>query len=248
MTIGEHLEELRKRVLISTFAILAASVLAFVFIDDVMIFIRRPLDVIVGEFPDGKVELVQFKVFSGFVGAMKIAVFVGAIVAAPITLYQMWSFISAGLYRHERRAVKYYAIPGFGLFLAGAALAYLFVMPYALRFLIGFAIEDLGLRSPLDFNAYVSLIAFSMFVFGMLFQLPIVMIFLMRIGAVEPATFAHYRRHAIVGSFALAMLLTPPDPFTQIALASAMSILYEIAILLGRTIAQPRQPDSPGGA
>jgi len=241
MTIGEHLEELRKRVILSTFAILAASVLAFVFIDDVMLFIRRPLDVIISEFPAGKVQLVQFKVFSGFVGAMKIAVFVGAIVAAPITLHQMWSFISAGLYRHERRAVKFYAIPGFGLFLAGAALAYLFVMPYALRFLIGFAIDDLGLdQSPLDFNSYVSLIAFSMFVFGMLFQLPIVMIFLMRIGAVEPATFAHYRRHAIVASFALAMLLTPPDPFTQIALASSMSILYEIAILLGRTIAQPR--------
>lgn len=247
MTISEHLDELRKRILLSTFAVLAASIGAFVYIDAVIAFMVRPLDVVMHKFPEGSVELVQFQVYSAFVGSMKIAFFAGAVVASPITLHQMWAFISAGLYRHERRAVKYYALPGFALFLGGAALAYWFVMPYALDFLLSFAGDQVGIASKLDFAHYVSLIAFSMLVFGLLFQLPVVMVFLMRIGAVEPATFARYRRHAIVGSFALAMVLTPPDVVTQIALACSMAVLYEIAIIVGRTIAQPRSVP-PGGA
>jgi len=242
MTISEHLDELRKRVLVSTFAVLAGALVAFWRIDVVLAFIRRPLDSILDGFPPGSVKLVEFQAYGGFVAAMKLAVFTGAIAASPIILHQMWAFVGAGLYRHERRAVKFYALPGFALFLSGAALAYWFVMPYALDFLIGFSHGQMGLdESVLDVSRYVSLIAFAMLVFGLLFQLPVVMVFLMRIGAVEPATFSSYRRHAIVASFALAMVLTPPDPFTQIVLALTMSVLYEIAILIGRTMARTRE-------
>ncbi|MHC4952516.1 MAG: twin-arginine translocase subunit TatC [Planctomycetota bacterium] len=246
MTIQDHLEELRKRILFSTFAVLAAAVVAFWRIEEVTDFIRRPLDTILDRFPEGSVEMVQFQAYSGFVGAMKVAIFVGAVVASPVVLHQMWAFISAGLYRHERRAVKFYALPGFALFLSGAALAYFFVMPYALDFLISFGLEQVRVKSTLDYSRFVSLIAFSMLMFGLLFQLPVVMVFLMRIGAVEPATFAKYRRHAIVGSFALAMVVTPPDIVTQIALATSMAILYEAAILVGRTVARPREVPPAG--
>jgi len=246
MTIRDHLEELRKRILFSTFAVLGAAVLSFWRIEEVTDFIRRPLDSIVDRFPEGSVTMVQFQAYSGFVGAMKVAIFVGAVIASPVVLHQMWAFISAGLYRHERRAVKYYALPGFALFLAGASLAYFFVMPFALDFLISFGLEQVRVESVLDYSRYVSLIAFSMLVFGLLFQLPVVMVFLMRIGAVQPETFAHYRRHAVVGSFALAMVLTPPDVVTQCALAVSMSVLYEIAILVGRTIARPREVPPAG--
>ena len=92
----------------------------------------------------------------------------------------------------------------------------------------------------LDISPLISVVAFAMFMFGLLFQLPVVMVFLMRIGVVEPDTFARYRRHAIVVAFALAMVLTPPDPMTQIALAVSMAILYEAAIWFGRVIAKPR--------
>lgn len=241
MTIAEHLDELRKRILVSTFAILACAVVAFWRIEEVFAFVRRPLDSVLGKFEEGSVRLVEFQAYGGFVAAMKVAIYAGAVVASPVILHQMWAFVSAGLYRHERLAVKFYAIPGFVLFLGGATLAYGFVMPYALDFLLGFSHEELDLESTLDVNRYVSLIAFAMLVFGLLFQLPVIMVFMMRIGAVEPATFAKYRRHAVVGAFALAMVLTPPDVVTQVALALSMAILYEVAILIGRTMARPRR-------
>jgi len=244
MTISEHLDELRKRILVSTFAILACGVIAFWRIEEVFAFVRRPLDSVIDKFPEGSIRLVEFQAYGGFVAAMKLAFFAGAVASSPVILHQMWAFVGAGLYKHERRAVKFYAFPGFLLFLGGAAMAYLFVMPYALNFLMGFSHQELGLESTLDVNRYVSLIAFAMLVFGLLFQLPVIMVFLMRIGAVEPATFARYRRHAIVGAFALAMVLTPPDVVTQVALAGSMAILYEAAILIGRAMARPRQVPS----
>jgi len=247
MTISEHLDELRKRVLVSVFAVLAFAIIAFWRIGEVVQFIRRPLDSVMDDFPPGSVKLVEFQAYGGFLAAMKMAFFAGAVVASPVILTQMWAFVGAGLYKHERRAVKFYALPGFALFIGGASLAYFFVMPYALQFLIGFSHGEMGLdESVLDVNRYVSLIAFAMLVFGMLFQLPVVMVFMMRIGAVEPSTFVRYRRHAIVASFALAMVLTPPDPMTQIALATCMSVLYEAAILLGKTMARPRELPPPG--
>jgi sec-independent protein translocase protein TatC len=243
MTISEHLDELRKRLLVSVVATVACALIAFWRIRDVVAFIRRPVDLAIEEFAANSIQVVQTTVFGGFLAAMKVAFFAGAIIASPIVLMQMWGFIAAGLYRHERRAVKFYAIPGFLLFLSGAALAYFFVMPYACRFLIDFSIEQMGLDSLLDINPLISLMAFAMFIFGVLFQLPVVMVFLMRIGVAEPATFARYRRHAIVASFALAMVLTPPDVITQIALAVSMAVLYEAAIWLGRTVARPRSKE-----
>lgn len=240
MTLGEHLEELRSRIIRCLLATTVGFVLAFVWTDHVMAFLRRPLEPSVERYQD-KIQLVQTHPAGAFVASMKIAFFAGLILASPYILHHMWAFVAAGLYRHERRSVKYYALPGFVLFFAGACLAYFFVLPWALNFLIRWAIEETGLASLLTLNSYVSLVAWSMFVFGLMFQLPLVMVFLMRLGVVEPDTFRRYRRHAIVTSFAVAMILTPPDIITQIALASCMTLLYEGAILVGSRVAQPRQ-------
>ena len=243
MTISEHFDELRKRLGRSLIAVALASAAAFWKIELVMAFLRRPLDQVVANMEDAQVSVVQLQVHGAFVSAMKVAFFTGLVLASPVVLSQMWAFIAAGLYRHERRAVKFYAIPGFVLFLLGAALAYFFVMPYALEFLLEFGQQVVGVASMLDVNGYLTLIAFAMFTFGLLFQLPVVMVFLMRIGVVEPDSFAKYRRHAIVASFALAMVLTPPDVVTQIALAGSMSLLYEAAIWIGRMLARPRRKE-----
>ena len=243
MTISEHFEELRKRLGRVLIAVIAASIVAFWKIDLVMDFMRQPLADVIATMPEARIDLVQTQVHGYFVSAMKLAFFTGIVVASPVVLGQMWAFIAAGLYRHERRAVKFYAIPGFLLFLSGAALAYFFVMPYAFDFLLEFAHGSGELASVLDVNGYLSLMAFAMFTFGLLFQLPVVMVFLMRIGVVEPDFFAKYRRHAIVISFAAAMVLTPPDVVTQVALAGCMSLLYESAIWIGRMLARPRRTE-----
>lgn len=240
MTISEHLEELRSRLMRCLLAVGVGFVAAFWRIEDVVGFLRAPLDAVIARF-EGDVMLIQGKVYGGFLGSMKVALFAGAVLAAPIVLYQIWSFVGAGLYRHERRVVKYYATPGFILFFLGAFLAYAYVMPFALKFLIEWSRDKLGLQSLLEFSDYVSLIAFAMFVFGIIFQLPVVMVFLMRVGIVEPAFFRKYRRHAVLINFMLAMVLTPPDVISQIALALCMTLLYEGAIVVGSFLVRNRE-------
>jgi len=240
MTIGEHLEELRSRLVRSLLAVALGFGIAFWQIKHVVWFMMQPLDKALLAHP--KTEIITTKVYAGFTGSFKIAFFAGLLFASPVILHQLWSFIGAGLYERERRTIKWYAVPGFLLFILGVALAYYFVLPFALDFLIGWS-EKLEVRSMLDFSAFLSLIAFGMFMFGALFQLPVVMVFMMRVGIVEPKTFRRFRRHAIVGNFVLAMLFTPPDVVSQIALAGCMIILYEGAILVGTTIAKPRQTE-----
>ncbi len=239
MTISQHLVELRSRLVVSLFAILAGALLAFWRVEDVYAFLEVPLRGAIEAHP-GKVTLVQTKVFGAFLASMKIAFFSGCVLASPVLLYQLWSFIGTGLYKHERAAVKWYAIPGFLLFQAGAAMAYFFVLPFATSFLVNWS-ADLGVSSVLDLSPYVSFVALAMFVFGLMFQLPMVMIFLMRLGVVNPATFRKYRRHATVANVALAMFLTPPDVVSQIVLAVCMSLLYEAGIVVGARVSRPRE-------
>jgi len=241
MTLSEHLDEFRSRLIRCLLGVLVGFVLAWIWMTEIMAFLRRPLDDVIAKLPPERVELIQNQPGEAFFTSMKVAFFAGFILASPVILHQIWAFVAAGLYGHERRAVKYYAFPGFGLFFGGAALAYFLVMPWALDFLIGFASETTELRSLLTVSSFVTLVAWAMFIFGLVFQLPIIMVFLMRLGVVEPDTFRRWRRAAIVGSFTIAMVLTPPDVISQVALATCMTLLYEGAIFIGARVAQSRK-------
>ena len=248
MTISEHLEELRSRLLRGVVAVLIGFVIAFWQIDWVIAFLSRPLDSLPADLRS-QLDLIQSKPYGAFVGAMKLAFFAGLVGASPIILHQLWAFVAAGLYRTSGGVVKFYAIPGFLLFLSGAYLAWAFVMPWALQFLVGFAQNQVGVRSLLEFSDFVGLIAFAMFMFGLMFQLPVVMVFLMRLGVVEPAFFRRFRKHAILVAFTIGMVLTPPDVISQIALASCLIVLYEGAILVGaRSRSGARRPPDEDGA
>lgn len=238
MTIGEHLEELRWRLLKALLGVMGGCILAFWQRERVVAFLRRPVDAALAHH-EGMGELVQTTPFGSFLADLKVVFFAGLVFSGPYSLQQVWGFIAAGLYRHERKTIRYYALPGFLLFLLGAALAWGYVMPFALDFLIGWA-ADSKVRSQLNISEYVNLIAASMFVFGLVFQLPLVMVFTMRIGLVPPDFFRKYRRHAIVVDFVIAMLLTPPDVVSQCALALCLILLYEAAILVGSRVAKPR--------
>jgi sec-independent protein translocase protein TatC len=236
MTLSEHLEELRARLVRCLLATAVGFGIAFWKVDLVMEFLRRPLEGV-------RASMIQTKAYDGFMGAMMVAFFAGLLLASPLILHQVWAFVGAGLYRHERRMVKFYALPGFALFLGGAFLAYAFVMPLALRFLIGYASDELGIESMLNLPDYVRLIAWAMVVFGLMFQMPVIMVFLMRTGVVEPATFRRWRKAAIVAAFFFGMVLTPPDVMSQIILAGSLILLYEVAVLIGARVARPRRKD-----
>ncbi len=243
MTVAEHLDELRTRLIRVLIGVTAAGGLCFWRMDWLVAILRRPLAEVMERYPD-TIVMTQKTVYDGFAGAMKLAFLAGCVVGSPVILWQIWAFVGAGLYGHERRAIKFYAIPGFVLFLLGAWLAYAFVLPLAFDFLVGYASDELRLSTYLQWNEHVGLVAMIMFVFGLMFQLPVVMVFLMRIGVVEPATFRRYRRHAIVLAFVVGMVLTPPDVVSQTALASCLLLLYEGAILVGARVAKPRGENS----
>lgn len=238
MTLSEHLDELRTRLIRCVIAAFAGAALAFWRAKEVVGFLRVPLDTAVEKYPGTR--LIQTAPAEGFVATMMVSLFAGLALAGPYILHQIWGFVAAGLYSQERRSVKYYALPGFILFFSGAALAYSFVLPWALEFLIGYAAETTGLESFIALGPYLSLVAWMMFVFGAVFQLPLIMVFLMRLGVVEPAFFRRHRRGAIVLAFVVGAILTPPDVVSQCALSGTLLLLYEGAIFVGARVARRR--------
>ncbi len=238
MTLSEHLDELRTRLIRCVIAAFAGAAIAFWRAKEVVGFLRVPLDVAREKYPGTK--LIQTAPAEGFVATMMVSLFAGLALAGPYILHQIWGFVAAGLYAGERRSVKYYAVPGFVLFFSGAALAYYFVLPWCLEFLVGYAADTTGLESFIALGPYLSLVAWMMFVFGVVFQLPLIMVFLMRFGVAEPAFFRRYRRHAIVLAFLVGALLTPPDVISQLVLSSTLIALYEGAILVGTRVARRR--------
>lgn len=239
MTLSEHLDELRTRLLRCVVATCVGAGIAFWQADRVFSFLRAPLDQAIEKHRNTR--LIQTALAEGFMASMVISIFAGIALAGPYILHQIWGFVAAGLYSHERRSVKYYALPGFLLFFAGAALAYVYVLPWAFEFLVGFAADTTGLESFISIGPYVSLVAWMMFIFGVVFQLPLVMVFLMRLGVVEPGTFRRHRRWAIVLAFVVGALLTPPDVISQTALSVTLLLLYEGAIFVGARLARKRE-------
>jgi sec-independent protein translocase protein TatC len=239
MTLGEHLDELRTRLIRCLVAVAIGAGLAFWRAKEVIGFLQEPVQAAIRNHHGTK--FVQRTVGEGFMTAMMVSLFAGIALAGPYLLYQIWGFVAAGLYSHERRSVKFYVLPGFVLFFCGAAMAYLWVMPWALEFLVGFAADTVGVESYLDIGPHLTLVAWMMLVFGLVFQLPLIMVFLMRLGVVEPATFRRHRKMAIVVAFVVGALLTPPDVISQCIMSGTLIGLYEGAILVGARVGRERE-------
>lgn len=167
----------------------------------------------------------------GFVGFMKISLICGLILSAPWVFYQLWMFIAAGLYEHERKSIQT-AIPfSAGLFIVGALFFLFVVAPLSLQFFLGFG-DLIGVRCHWTFQKYISFVTVLMLVFGLAFQTPIVIFILNRTGLIAIEILKSYRRFVILGIVFLAAVVTPPDVVSQITLAIPLYILYELGILL----------------
>lgn len=170
---------------------------------------------------------------------LKISLYAALFAGAPVLLWQLWRFVSAGLYRQERRAIGVFFPVSLALFVAGASFGFLYVVPFALYFLnqdvsIEIIIPDIKLE---DFLTFLSSLCLAL---GAVFQLPVLMAFLGMADIVQPQTMARYRGHFLVGAFVIAAILTPPDPFTQILLGLPMVVLYEIGIWSARLLTRRR--------
>jgi len=174
-----------------------------------------------------------------FIITLKIAIFGGIIFALPMIIYQAWQFISSGLKEKEKRYLLLYTPFSLLLFLSGAGFAYFVAIPVGLRFLLSFGASSL--EPMISISRYLSFITLMIFSFGIVFELPLVSLFLVKIGIVSPQFLAKKRKIAIIAIFVLAALLTPSiDAFTQILLAVPLLILYELSIWLAKMVVVER--------
>ena len=232
----DHLEELRRRILWSLAAILAGTVIGFLVVQnfDVMELLKDP---IAPYLPDGKLHVTRPT--DAFFVTLKLALLFGLILSAPVLIVQVWGFLSPALYEHEKRHMVPFLIGAVGLFSAGVLMAYLWVLPVALRVLLTkFQADFLEyIITARDYFAFASQLIVA---FGLMFEVPIVMVFLAAIGIVEPAFFAKHRPYALVVASILAAMLTPPDVMSMMMLMLPVILLYEVGILIGRLVWKKR--------
>jgi sec-independent protein translocase protein TatC len=227
----DHLIELRSRLVRAIFALLVGFGVCFYFADPILGFLVQPLK---DAFPEGEGQLIFTKLPEVFFVELKIGLFAGFMVSFPIIANQLWAFIAPGLYAQEKKAFMPFLIATPVLFISGAALAYYVVMPLAFLFFLGFSGEAGGLQVQALPSAgeYLSLVMQFILAFGLTFLLPVLLLLLHRAGIFTRAQFVSARRYVIVGIVALAALVTPPDPGTQVILAVPLLLLFEGSLVL----------------
>jgi len=217
----DHLEDLRWRLLKAVISLIVAAGGCFYFADQILTFIIKPL---------GDTQLFVTEVTGSFYAYLKISLIAGVMAALPLIFYQLWSFISPGLYREEKIYVLPLVAASTLLFIGGAAFCYYLILPIALSFLIGYSGD---LLSPIiTVGSYISFTGMLLLAFGFGFEIPVIAYFLGKIGIITTRTLIKGRRYAVVFIIILAAILTPPDFTTQILLAVPLYVLYEISIII----------------
>jgi sec-independent protein translocase protein TatC len=230
MTLLEHLEELRWRLVKSIAAIVVMSIIAFVFRNYVIWFLTLPLPGKQADVYGGR--LIVTGIMEGFTTFLLISIAAGFILALPVVLYQTWAFISPGLYEREKKYAVPFIFIGIALFVAGVALGYI-VIRYPVYWLITFAASSF--TELITAGSYFTFVAFFMLAFGVVFEIPLVLTFLSKIGLVSATTLQKKRVPAHIGMWIAATFLTPgADPYSPIFLGVAMSFLFELTIIFIR--------------
>ena len=230
MTLGEHLEELRRRVFYALLGLAPAVGLTLFFGKDLIKLLERPYVHVLTDL-GRQPMLIPLRVTGGFFAYFRVALLGGLILACPWIFYQLWLFVAAGLYRHEKRLV-HWAVPfSAGLFVCGALFFLLIVAYPMLRFFTAFNLL-LDLEPVVQVQELITFMTNLMLVFGLAFQTPVLVFMLNKMGVVSLARLRRYRRHVIVGMLIVAAMLTSPSPVDQIAMAVPMWLLYELGIAL----------------
>lgn len=223
LTFIEHLEELRKRLIICLAFVIISSIIVYLNATKLMFFLTKPVG-----------KLVFISPVEVFVAHLKLSLCGGIFFSLPVILYQIWKFISAGLKKREKKFVSIYVIFSFFLFILSAIFAYFVVIPVSLNFLLSFASQNI--YSMISVGKYISFVGTFLLVFGIVFQTPLIILLLTKLHLVTPHFLAEKRKHIIILIFTLSSLLTPPDVFTQFMVSLPMIVLYEISIWLSKVV------------
>ncbi|HYZ09233.1 MAG TPA: twin-arginine translocase subunit TatC [Pseudonocardiaceae bacterium] len=241
MTLMEHLFELRNRLFVAMVALVAGAVIGYIWWSVSPFGLSSLGDLVTGPYcglpqtqrfaPNpGQCQLLQTGPFEAFNTRLKVGVAAGAVLTGPLWLYQIWAFITPGLYSKERRFAMSFVAVASVLFAVGAVLAY-FVVPAALRFLAG--VGDGQFVTALTADRYISLLLTMLLVFGVSFELPLLVVMLNRVGVLPYAKLRAWQRGIVFGLFVLAAVATPgQDPVSMIALSAALVVLFELSVLI----------------
>ena len=228
-----HLEELRKRLIVILISLCGLTVLSFFFSDLLLTVVAAPIK---GSVP----SLYFISPYEAFMTKLKISIVGGILLDLPIMFSQLWLFVTPGLYLQERQAIIPIVLISVLLFLVGVCFAYFFVVPFAIRFFLGF--QSTVLQPLISVGSYISFFLSLILVFGFMFDVPVLLVGLIWMGVLGTAFLREQRKVVIVLIFVLAAIATPTvDVFTQCLLAVPLWLLYELSILVGRGIERRRK-------
>jgi len=234
MPFMEHLGELRVRIVRSLVALLVGLGIALPFSQKIVDYLARPVQA-TGH------TLVFLALTEAFWVQMKVAVIVGLFIAAPAILWQVWRFVAPGLHDYEKKYAAPFVIVGSLLFIGGGVFSIKVVTPFAIQFLLSYSRP--GLQPMISIGSYVDFLLKFTLAFGLVFELPLAITVLARMGVVTPAGLAKNRKYAILGAFVAGAILTPtPDAFNQTLMAGPLIILYEVGIVCARIFGRRPKP------
>ena len=243
MSLGDHLTELSRRLWVCVLAFLAVFIGGMFFYQELWSAIRLPLRWAAASLGKPVEEYVHFQwlgPLDPFLAMARVTLFGGFLLVLPILVYELWMFVAPGLTRRERQALVTIFTAGSGLFLLGVAVAFFLALPVGLQWLLWFSGTLEGAVNQWTLDYYLGFVTLVCVGFGLAFETPLVMYALARVGLIGPQGLRRYWRHAILLIVVLAAIFTPPDPFTQIILASFLLVLYGIGYLLVCSAAKKR--------
>ena len=237
-----HLEELRKRIIICLIAVVAGFLLSYNFAETIFALLVQPLK--------EQLPAESWLIFTGlteaFVVYLKLAFYAGLILASPVILWEVWCFVAPGLYDHEKKYVFPFVISASLLFFTGVSFCYLVVFPFSFKFFMSYSTDTL---KPLPaMKEYLSFAFQILLAFGIIFELPVFILFLAKLGLVTERMLRQQRKFAIVIIFIVAAVLTPPDVFSQCLMAAPLLLLYEISIIVARIFGRKSAAGDAGSA
>ncbi|PIP36510.1 MAG: twin-arginine translocase subunit TatC [Desulfobacterales bacterium CG07_land_8_20_14_0_80_52_14] len=234
-----HLEELRKRLIICFIAIGVGFALSYGFKEKLFDILTRPLIAVMREGD----KLIYTSLPEAFFAYLKVAFLAGVMIAAPVILYEFWMFVAPGLYQKEKRLLLPIVFLSSFFFVGGALFGYFVVFPFGFQYFLSFATDII--RPLPSMKEYLSLATMMLLAFGLVFELPLLLAFMSRLGLVSVAFLKKNRKYALLLIFIVAAILTPPDVISQIMMALPMMALYELGIL-GARIFERKKPEDDG--
>lgn len=235
MPLLEHLKVLRKVLLFSAYAIAIGAVVGFVFSDQIFSYLAYPA------MHAHVAEIVTTTPMEPMMVKLTLSIVIGVVIALPVILWQIWSFVLPALKQTEKKSIYYVVPSALLLFVVGVLFCYFFVLPIGIKFLLTAGSGSVPTKILLTKSSYLHFILTFLLAFGLVFQMPVVLLVLIRLGVITPKMLAKYRRYALFIIIVLAMVISPtPDLTTQALMAGPMYLLYEISIWLGYLVAGRR--------